>query len=137
VEDTFSLYLYSSGSTGIKKSIKLTEKMIFSNFQNAAKSQNLSSNDNLLTVCSMNHTGGINAQSLPGLLVGSHVVVDNFNPYTILNKINQYNISITHFVPIMIDALLKLKKIKNINNLRLAVAGSDCIKVEHAEFFLK
>jgi acyl-CoA synthetase (AMP-forming)/AMP-acid ligase II len=137
VEDTFSLYLYSSGSTGSKKSIKLTEKMIFSNFQNASDSQNLSSNDNILTVCSLNHTGGINAQSLPGLLVGSHVVVDNFNPYTILNKINQYNISVTHFVPIMIDALLKLKKIKNINNLRLAVAGSDCIKVEHAEFFLK
>jgi len=136
VDNKFCLYLYSSGSTGGRKPIKLYEKMIYSNFENAAASQNLSAEDKILTVCSLNHTGGINAQSLPGLLSGSHVIIEQFNPYNFADLIGHHKISVTHLVPVMIDALSKTKNFPKTLDLRLAVAGSDCVKKEQVEFFL-
>ena len=136
-ENKFSLYLYSSGSTGKRKSIKLSESMLFSNYENSVASQEILAIDKILTVCSMNHTGGINAQSLPGLLTGSHVIVKKFNPYTFLNLIKEHNITITHLIPIMIDALSKLKNFDFDSNLKLVVAGSDCVRKDHVKLFLK
>jgi len=136
-ENKFSLHLYSSGSTGKRKSIKISESMLFSNYENSVKSQEIDHSDKILTVCSMNHTGGINAQSLPGLLTGCHVIVKKFNPYTFVNIIKEHNITITHLIPVMIDALTKLKNFNFDSNLKLVVAGSDCVKKDHAELFLK
>jgi acyl-coenzyme A synthetase/AMP-(fatty) acid ligase len=136
VDNKFCLYLYSSGSTGRRKAIKLHEKMLYTNFENAAVSQNLSIDDKILTVCSLNHTGGINAQSLPGLLTGCHVIVEQFNPYNFASLIAHHEISVTHLVPIMIDSLSKTKNFPITLGLRLTVAGSDCVKKEQVEFFL-
>lgn len=136
-EKVFSLYLYSSGSTGKRKSIKLTEKMIYSNFQNAVNSQDISKDDKILTVCSTNHTGGINAQSLPGLLTGSHVIVKKFNPYGFSKLLKENNITLTHLIPVMIDSLLNIKSFDTNQNLRLVVAGSDCVNRQHVNLFLE
>jgi acyl-CoA synthetase (AMP-forming)/AMP-acid ligase II len=132
----FSLYLYSSGSTGNRKSIKLDEKLLFANFKNAQDCQNLTNLDKILTICSLNHTGGINAQSLPGLLSGSHVIVEKFNPYSLSGLLKKHEITVTHLIPVMIDTLLKIKKFNVPPGLKLVVAGSDCVKKEHVEFFL-
>jgi acyl-CoA synthetase (AMP-forming)/AMP-acid ligase II len=132
----FCLYLYSSGTSGPRKSIRVTESQIYYNCLNAIMSQKIVNTDRILTICSMNHTGGINAQSLAGLISGSHIIVQDFNPYNFSSLLKEKNISLTHLVPIMIDSLLKIKSFDT-GNLRLVVAGSDCVKREHVDLFLK
>lgn len=133
--ENFGLYLCSSGSSGTKKLIKVSEEQIYYNALNAIDCQMIDNKDVILTICSMNHTGGLNAQSLPGLIAGSHVIVQDFNPYNLSSILKEKNITLTHFVPIMIDSLLKIKSFDP-GNLRLVVAGSDCVKMEQVNLFL-
>lgn len=134
--EQFELYMYSSGSSGKSKPpIRIPESMILANCEIASKSQDLTYEDNILTICSLNHTGGLNAQTIPGLLAGSTIHIKNFNAFTFFKDLIDYNITKTHLIPIMIDSLIKLNSFKD-NKLKLVVAGSDCIKKEHVKFFI-
>jgi len=131
----FNIILYSSGSTGSRKEICLPESMIMANALAAINCQSITCNDVILTVCSLNHTGGINAQTIAGLLVGSTVVVEPFNPFGFIKIINTLKVTLTHLIPVMIDALIKINSSNSINHLRLVVAGSDCVFKHHVEFW--
>lgn len=131
----FNIILYSSGSTGIKKEICLPESMILANALNAVDCQRITCDDVILTVCSLNHTGGINAQTIAGLLSGSTVVIEPFNPFGFIKIVNARKITLTHLIPIMIDSLIKINPSTAIENLRLVVAGSDCVFKHHVEFW--
>jgi hypothetical protein len=134
-DDGFGLYLYSSGTTGgTRVPFKLTDKMIVSNAMNSIACHNMTFSDIIYTVCSMHHTGGINAQSIAGLLCGAHVIVESFDPRIYFKRLSEVGATITHLVPRMIDSLLK---IKNTYPLRLEVVmcGSDCVRRQHVEYF--
>lgn len=133
---SFGIILYSSGSTGNRKQIFIPEKMIVSNAENAIRSQRIVNSDKILTVCSLNHTGGINAQTIPGLLSGSHVIVKPFNAFNFLRTIQEEKITLTHLVPVMIDTLEKIKGEYNLMTLRLVVAGSDCVYKHHVKYWI-
>lgn len=132
----FDLYLFSSGSTGKRKSICLSEKMIKNNADIAIKCQNITSEDKILTVCSLNHTGGLNAQTIPGLLSGAHIIIKDFNPFKFLKDLKENEITLTHLIPIMISALEKTKNNTKLEKLRLVVAGSDCVYKNHVEYWI-
>lgn len=132
----FGIILYSSGSTGVRKQIFMPERMIISNAETAIRCQRIISADKILTVCSLNHTGGISAQTLAGLLVGAHIIVTPFNAFSFFKIIQLEKITLTHLVPIMIDGLKKVKGMYDLSSLRLVVAGSDCVYREHVEFWL-
>lgn len=134
--DEFGLMLASSGSTGPRKYIWVSDQMISTNAQVAIKSQNLTIHDNILTVCSLNHTGGINAQTLAGLIVGAHVFVEPFNAFNFFRLIVKHSITVSHLIPTMIDTLVKLNNCCLTPSLRLMVAGSDCIYQRHVKFWL-
>lgn len=137
VNDSFALYLYSSGSSGApRKPIKISEEMILKNSAVAINSQQLNSGDNIFTICSLNHTGGINAQTIPALLSGASVIIKKFNGFSFFRDVIKYKITKTHLIPAMIDVLIKLDNLQP-GFLKLVVAGSDCIKKEHVDFFLK
>lgn len=132
----FGITLFSSGSTGERKGIFMPELMILSNADNAIECQQLTHEDRILTVCSMNHTGGISAQTLPGLIAGAHVIIQPFNAFNMLRLIEQHKITVTHLVPVMIDALKIVRSSADVSSLRLVVAGSDCVYKHHVEFWL-
>lgn len=136
VSDKTGVVLFSSGSTGDRKHIFMNESMMLENAKVAIECQNITPDDKILTVCSMNHTGGISAQTIPGLLAGAHVIVESFNAFNMFRLINQHKITLTHLVPVMIDALKKVNSDADISSLRLVVAGSDCVYKQHAEFWL-
>lgn len=134
--ENFNITLYSSGSTTqFKKSIVLSEKMLMSNAENSIQAHNITSDDKILTVCSTNHTGGINAQTIPALVAGAHVIVkDKFEPYKFWNDIFEHNITITHLVPRMMDTLIRRHGSRE-SPLRLVTCGSDCIKKEYVSWW--
>jgi acyl-CoA synthetase (AMP-forming)/AMP-acid ligase II len=136
VKDEFSLMLASSGSTGTRKFIQLSGRMLVANARVAIASQGITEKDNIFTVCSLNHTGGINAQTIAGLLVGAHVIVEPFNAFNFFRLINYHSITISHLVPVMIDALIKLNNQSPSPSLRLMVAGSDCVYQRHVKFWI-
>lgn len=137
LDNEFGLILYSSGSTGLRRTpYFIPEAVLLANSTNAQEMQRISNNDCVLTVCSLHHTGGLNMQSLPGLLAGAHIIVENFSPYTFFNSLYHHKITITHLVPVMIDALQKLKNQPRLSSLTRVVAGSDCIKQDHVQYWL-
>jgi acyl-CoA synthetase (AMP-forming)/AMP-acid ligase II len=133
----FNLYLFSSGtSSNIRKTIRLPESMILKNAEVAQLCQRITSNDKILTVCSLHHTGGLNAQTLPGLMIGAHVLLKKFNAYTFLKELEEHDISLTHLIPVMNTALANTKNNLVPSKLRLVVSGSDCVSKGHANFWL-
>lgn len=131
----FGIILFSSGTSGTRKTVFMHETMILENAINAIDAQKITADDKILTVCSLNHTGGISAQTLPGLLRGAHVIVEQFNAFNLLRLIKENNITLTHLVPVMIDALIKVNSKLDVPTLRLVVAGSDCVYRQHVEFW--
>lgn len=129
----FGIILFSSGSTGPRKPIWLPAGMILENARCAILSQKLHSSDRILTVSSLNHTGGINVQTIPGLLMGAEVTCKSFNAFTFFKDLEGY--TVTHLVPVMIDALMNVKTKVVPKSVRLVVAGSDCVSEEHVKFW--
>jgi acyl-coenzyme A synthetase/AMP-(fatty) acid ligase len=131
----FGIFLFSSGSTGKRKSIFLSEKMILSNAANSITLHQLTDTDKILTVCSLNHTGGLNAQTIAALLSGAHNIVEEFNAFNFFRKLNEHQITVTHLIPVMIDALIKVNNKQIVKSLRTVVAGSDCVLSHHIQFW--
>lgn len=129
----FCIIMFSSGSTGTRKPIIYSEKMLLSNCEIAIACQNITSNDIVFNVCSMNHSGGLNVQVLPGLLVGANIIVEEWDSFKFFRRLIETQATLTHLVPRLMNVIRKVKS----TNLRFIAAGSDCIKREHVEPWLK
>lgn len=129
----FGIYLYTSGSsTGKRKPIFLSEEMLLANSRTAVQQQHININDIVYNVCSMNHTGGLNVQVIPTLLIGGTVIVEEFDPFAFTRRLQETGATITHLVPRMLNSVRNPQK----HNLKLIAAGSDCIKKEHVAGWL-
>ena len=136
-EDGFGLYLYTSGTTGgVRRAVKLTDTMIVANAHNSIALHNMTPYDIVYTVCSMRHTGGINAQTIAALLCGAHVIVEAFNPYRFYERCSDIGATISHLTPRMIDALAGVKN-KQTTRLEVVTCGSDCVYRRHVEHFIE
>jgi hypothetical protein len=134
--DEFCLVLWSSGTSGgNRKPVILTETMLIANANNSIKCNEITPIDVIYTVCSMKHTGGINAQSLPALLAGAHVVVESFNAFSFFRRIGELEATITHLVPRMMTALNQVDW-RSVPTLKTVMCGSDCVEKWHVEFFI-
>jgi len=137
VPEQFGIVLFSSGSSlGVRKEIVMPERMIMANAVNATQCQNISHQDRILTVCSLNHTGGLSAQTIAGLLNGAHNFIEPFNAFNYFRLLKENEITLTHLIPAHIDALIKVNPDIETPLLRLAVAGSDCVYQHHVDFWL-
>lgn len=132
----FELIMYSSGTlSNIQNPIKITEQHIITNAQNAIESQFITENDTILTVCSLNHTGGLNAQTIPAILQGCHVIIEPFDVRTFFASAKKYKITITHLIPKMAKVLMRLKSTID-HKFKVVTCGSDCVDRNMVEFFL-
>lgn len=134
--NSFSIILYSSGSTGTRKPIVLPEKMILAVARNNIDLHKITADDKILTVCSLNHTAGLTCQTMAGLLSGASITVEPFNPFSLLRLLSEHKITVTHLVPLMTDAVIKLSKKPNLPHLRFIWTGSDCIPKSHVEYWM-
>jgi len=133
LSEEFGMYVYSSGSTGYRKSIFIPESMLLANADVAINVQDITSDDIIYNTCSMNHTGGLNAQVIPGLLRGCSIIIEEFDAFKFNNRIKETGATITHVVPKMLQALRKVNR----HNLKLIAAGSDCMYRQYVEKYLR
>ncbi len=136
LNDQFNLYLYSSGSTNRnKKYIRLSESMIISNAINSIACNQINSHSRILTICTLHHTGGINAQTLPGLLAGSYVKTIDPNWYELSKIIDQFKITHTHITPRISNIIEKINHFDS--KLDVVMCGSDCVTKSSVEFWTR
>lgn len=107
------LMIYTGGTTGKPKGVVLTHQSVMWNGINTAISWDLSSDDITLTNIPMFHTGGLNALSIPILLMGGTVVIaDQFESTKAIRLLQQYRCTIVLFIPTMYHMMIQTEEFR-------------------------
>ncbi|MCA1059552.1 AMP-binding protein [Rossellomorea aquimaris] len=107
------LMIYTGGTTGSPKGVVLSHRSVTANALNTVISWNLTKDDCTLTYLPTFHTGGINALSLPLLMIGGKVVIaERFVPEQAIQALNEFGCSIVLLVPTMYHLLLEREEFK-------------------------
>ena len=108
----------SSGTTGQPKKIfQSPRKIRFAN-KIALDVQQITKKSSILTVCKLDHAGGLLAQTLPAISIGAEVTIKKFNPFSFLKKVNRY--THTHLTPTHCKILMKTKS-SDISNIEISL----------------
>ena len=128
--------LKSSGTTGNSKTVfQSPEKLAAANLV-ALEAQRICRHSRVLTVCSMEHAGGVLAQTLPALSIGADVVVRPFSAYTFLKDVQGF--SHTHLTPTHCLMLMKTRRFAGCDFHGLFITcGSDKVPFEIIEAFVR
>lgn len=115
-EDDPLAIIYTGGTTGKPKGVVLSHQSIMWNGLNTIVSWNLSAEDVTLTYMPMFHTGGLNALSIPILMMGGKVVIANsFEPNRAIQIINQEGCTVVLLVPTMYHMMVNTPSFKNVS----------------------
>ena len=128
--------LKSSGTTGFSKTIFQTPEKLKAANQVAIDAQRIARNSRILTVCNMNHAGGVLAQTLPALTIGAEVEIKPFHAYRFWQDIDGF--THTHLTPRHCQLLMNTRTFSEYNFNGLFIAcGSDNVSFEIIEAFVK
>jgi fatty-acyl-CoA synthase len=134
------LIIYTGGTTGKAKGVVLTHQSILWNGINTVISWNISSEDVTLTNIPMFHTGGLNALSIPLLLMGGTVVIaDQFEPAKAIQYLNEFHCTIVLFIPTMYHMIIQTDEFKRSHfpNMKTFLSGGAPCPLEIYESFWK
>ena len=105
--------IYTGGTTGKPKGVVLSHQSIMWNGLNTILSWNLTKEDTTLTYMPMFHTGGLNALTLPLLMIGGKVVIASaFKPTEAISYLNDYKCTIVLLVPTMYHMIVETEEFK-------------------------
>lgn len=105
--------IYTGGTTGKPKGVVLSHQSMIWNAMNTIISWNLTNDDTTVTYMPLFHTGGINALSLPILIVGGTVVIArDFKPEKAIHYLNKYQCTTVLLVPTMYQMLIETDEFK-------------------------
>lgn len=126
----------SSGTTGPAKDIFQSPQKIQQANKVAREVQQITKDSKVYTVCKLDHAGGLLAQTLPAIEIDAEVHIEQFNPYSWVQKINDF--THTHLTPGMALAVSKTKGWKDLNLENIIVAcGSDRVPAECINKFVE
>lgn len=105
--------IYTGGTTGKPKGVVLSHQSIIWNGLNTVLSWNITKDDTTLTYMPLFHTGGLNALSIPILMMGGKVVLaSDFRPNEAMDFLNIYQCTIVLLVPTMYHMMIESKEFK-------------------------
>ncbi|MCA1056422.1 AMP-binding protein [Rossellomorea aquimaris] len=105
--------IYTGGTTGKSKGVVLSYRSIMANSINTVLSWNLTEEDSTITYLPTFHTGGLNALSLPLLMIGGKVVTaERFDPVQSVDMLNGHGCTIVLMVPTMYHGLMDSDEFK-------------------------
>jgi fatty-acyl-CoA synthase len=130
--------IYTGGTTGNPKGAVLAHRTIMANAINTVISWNLTDKDVTLTSMPMFHTGGLNALSIPLLLIGGKLVItDSFGPAKSIEYINRFGCTTVLFVPTMYHMIFQTEEFKDSNfpTMKTFLSGGAPCPLEIYEVF--
>ena len=126
----------TSGTTGPSKQIYQPINKIKAANKIAREVQMISKKSRILTVCTLDHAGGLFAQTLPAYEVGAEIQIEKFNPFKWVKMITSFTHS--HLTPAMAEAVTKTKTWSDIDlSEKVITCGSDKVSSEVIEIFIK
>ncbi len=127
--------LRTSGTTGRPKTIHQSPEKIQAANRVARDVQGINKNSRILTICSLEHAGGLLAQTLPGIEVGASVTIEPYNPFVWVRSINNYTHS--HLTPRMAKAIIRTKSFKDLDLSGITITcGSDPVSADIINSFI-
>ncbi|MGE0764012.1 MAG: class I adenylate-forming enzyme family protein [Bdellovibrionales bacterium] len=127
-EHTLAMILYTSGTTGAPKGAMIDRRMLFWNSLNTTLRLDIRQSDVHISFLPFFHTGGWNVLVTPFLHWGAKtLLLDKFEPETILSTINDERVTILFGVPTMLDMLARSPKFASsqLSSLRFAIVGGE------------
>jgi fatty-acyl-CoA synthase len=134
------MIIYTGGTTGKSKGVVLTHSNIQWNALNTIVSWNLTAEDITLTYLPMFHTGGLNALTIPILVMGGTVLyARDFNPETSISLIENERCTILLMVPTMYHLIIQSSAFKKatFNRVKTFLSGGAPCPLTIYEAFAK
>lgn len=132
--------IYTGGTTGKPKGVVLSHQSIQWNAINTILSWNLSEEDVTINYMPMFHTGGLNALSLPILMIGGTVVMgDQYTGQKVVHSIQRYNCTIILLVPTMYHLLIQTEEFQRSDfpSMKIFLSGAAPCPLQVYEAFKK
>jgi fatty-acyl-CoA synthase len=102
-----AMLLFTGGSTGVPKAVRIPHRQIYVNAVNTIVSWDLSAHDRAPVLTPFFHTGGYHVLMTPLYLAGgTSVVFSGFDPERTLAAIPRYGLTVLFMVPTMLKSLL-------------------------------
>ena len=108
-EDDDAILLYTGGTTGRSKGVRLTHRNVVSNGMQCAMEMGFRGTDTYLHLAPMFHSADLLATGYT-LLGGSHAYLAQFSPKNVLTAIQDFRVTATMMAPTMI--ILTLQELK-------------------------
>ncbi|MBO0962476.1 long-chain fatty acid--CoA ligase [Neobacillus sp. MM2021_6] len=106
--------IYTGGTTGKPKGVVLSHQSILWNAMNTILSWGLAEDDVTVNYMPMFHTGGLNALSIPLLMMGGTVVIGkSFVGKEAVETLNRFNCTTILLVPTMYHSLIQTAEFQN------------------------
>ncbi|UCE73838.1 MAG: long-chain-fatty-acid--CoA ligase [Methanomassiliicoccales archaeon] len=123
---------YTSGTTGRPKGVILTHKNNHVHAQGTIVELGLSQNDRWLHVSPMFHLADAWAVWSITKVAACHVMVPAFEPIKVLRAIENHKVTLSNFIPTMLNILVNIPEVKNydLSSLRLIMSGGAPIAKE-------
>ena len=125
--------MYTSGTTGRPKGAVLPHRKTFFNCLNADLFFQLNSNDIMLIVTPLFHSGALIIQTAPALYKGATLVLHpKFNPKRVFEDIARYRVTKFQGVPTIFRGLLQVpsEERADLSSLNMCVIGGEKTTVE-------
>ncbi|MEH7112197.1 long-chain fatty acid--CoA ligase [Neobacillus niacini] len=132
--------IYTGGTTGKPKGVVLSHQSIQWNAINTILSWNLSEDDVTINYMPMFHTGGLNALSLPVLMIGGTLVIgDQYSGQKVINSIKRYKCTIILLVPTMYHLLIQSEEFQenDFPTMKVFLSGAAPCPLQVYEAFQK
>jgi long-chain acyl-CoA synthetase len=127
-DDDLAILLYTSGTTGNPKGVRLTNRNIASNISDCLEIFNVQDNDLIIGVLPLFHTFAFTATMGLAMASGAgYITHARFDPEATLRSIEEHRATVLIAIPSMYRLLNRVQAAKrfDMSSLRLAVAGGE------------
>jgi long-chain acyl-CoA synthetase len=120
-----AVLLFTSGTTGMPKTVELSERNILDNIEGCRLETGFDENQRMLAILPLFHAFGLTVTLLLPLVTGSTVVIERFIPRQILQAIEKHRVTCLIAVPSQYRLLTKDPTSADLSSIWLAIAGAE------------
>ena len=120
-----AVFLFTSGTTGMPKTVELSERNLLDNAEGCRLATGFDDKQTMLAILPLFHAYGLTVTLLLPLIQGSTVVIERFVPRQILQTIEKLRVTCLIAVPSQYRLLTKDPTPANLSSIWLAIAGAE------------
>lgn len=120
-----AVFLFTSGTTGMPKTVELSERNLLDNVEGAHLATGFDDKQTMLAILPLFHAYGLTVTLLLPLVMGATVVIERFVPRQILQLIEKLRITCLVAVPNQYRLLAKEPVSVDVSSLWLCIAGAE------------